>query len=217
MAEPESGNGTSRLEAFSDGVFAIAITLLVLDIKVPKVSELPAGKTLTEALLDSWPVYLAYVTSFLTILIMWVNHHNLFKNIKRTDQTFLLINGLLLMVVSLVPFPTSLLAEYIQEPQQNVAAIVFSGTYLLIALIFNALWRYASHNDRLLGANVDRAFVQNVNRQYAFGPFLYLVCFAAAFFNGMISFLIALALAVFFALPVKAFSISSNSPTSSSD
>src|SRR5438477_460993 len=109
---------TGRVEAFSDGVFAIAITLLVLDIKVPSTGELSAQhEQLLDALLKQWPVYLGYVTSFLTVLIMWANHHRLMRYIKRSDNNFLLINGLLLMGVTVVPFPTSLLAEYLISDQ----------------------------------------------------------------------------------------------------
>src|SRR5262245_58066326 len=99
---------TARIEAFSDGVFAIAITLLVLDMKVPGSKDLPADVRLISVLGRQWPTYLAYVTSFLTILIMWVNHHRLFQHIKRTDNPFLMLNGLLLMGVTIVPFPTGL-------------------------------------------------------------------------------------------------------------
>jgi len=101
-------NETGRLEAFSDGVIAVAITLLVLDIKVPHATDLGGG-TLLRALSHQWPVYLAYLTSFATILVMWLNHHNLFKQIKRVDHTLLLLNGLLLLGVTLVPFPTALI------------------------------------------------------------------------------------------------------------
>jgi uncharacterized membrane protein len=106
---------TARLEAFSDGVFAIAITLLVLNIRVPLASELN-GQTLFDALLQQWPAYLAYVVSFVTILLMWVGHHNMFTFIYRIDHTFLLLNGLLLMGIAVVPFPTGLLAEYLPKP-----------------------------------------------------------------------------------------------------
>src|ERR1044071_3471000 len=102
MAEHETG----RIEAFSDGVFAIAITLLVLDLKVPM--ERHGDRELLTALAQQWPTYLAYVTSFSTILIMWINHHRVFSLIGRADDRLLFYNGLLLLGVSIVPFPTSL-------------------------------------------------------------------------------------------------------------
>lgn len=199
MNEKETG----RVEAFSDGVFAIAVTLLVLDIKVPRIHDLPAGERLLPALLQQWPTYLAYITSFLTILIMWINHHKLFNEIRRCDHWFLVINGLLLMVVSVVPFPTALLAEYIRQPDAKLAAAIYSGVYVLIALLFNLLWRYASANDRLLRHNKDLHFIANINRQYAFGPLLYLIAFVLAFLNVTASVGMCLLLAIFFALPTK--------------
>jgi uncharacterized membrane protein len=108
---------TERLSAFSDGVFAVAITLLVFDFKLPNAEQLSStGQTLIAALLQQWIVYLAYITSFLTILVMWVNHHNLLRQIQRIDRMFLLINGLLLMLIAAMPFPTALVVAYIQQP-----------------------------------------------------------------------------------------------------
>ena len=100
----EAGKETGRIEAFSDGVFAVAITLLALELRVPRPADLPVGTGLLEVLLEQWPAYVAYVVSFLFILIMWINHHILFTHIARNDHLFLLLNGLLLMLVTLVPF-----------------------------------------------------------------------------------------------------------------
>ena len=108
----------------------MAITLLALNITVPHRASLQHWSGLTTALLDQWPVYLAYALSFLTILIMWINHHNLFRLIKRTDQMFLLLNGFLLLVVTTIPFATALLAEYLQDPDKRVAQVVYCGVSL---------------------------------------------------------------------------------------
>jgi len=195
--------GTNRLEAFSDGVFAVAITLLVLDIKVPHVSEVAIGKRLLQALLDQWPVYLAFVTSFLSILIMWVNHHNIFRCIDRTDHQFLIINGLLLMGITFVPLPTALVSEYLLQRDAHVAAAVYGATYMVIALLFNLLWWYAIHQDRLLAPDADRQFVKRLSRGYRFGPLLYFAVFMLAFVSAPASLALSLALAVFFALPTS--------------
>ncbi len=109
---------TGRLEAFSDGVFAIAMTLLVLELKVPHAAaggELSAA-SLARNLLREWPGYLALVTSFFTVLIMWVHHHILFKLVGRPDAKLLFANGFLLLMVSMVPFPTAVVAEYLATP-----------------------------------------------------------------------------------------------------
>lgn len=125
---------TGRLEAFSDGVFAVAITLLVLDLKVPP--EGAGTKRLGAALLDQWPAYLAYAGSFLSILIMWVNHHQMFRRIGRVDHGLLVFNGLLLMAVTLAPFSTSVLSEHITHRDERIAAALFSGTFLVISLFW---------------------------------------------------------------------------------
>ena len=199
--ETEQSKETGRIEAFSDGVMAIAITLLVLDIKVPR--DLPEDARLLDALLAQWPAYFAFVTSFATIGIMWINHHRLFTLIKRSDQMLLVLNSLLLLGITFVPFPTSLLAEYIGEPHQQTAALVYSGTFVVTAICFNLLWRYASYKNRLLDPASDPLAVQAISRQYLFGPLFYLVAFGLAFVSGVASLAVNLLLAVFFALPAR--------------
>lgn len=197
----ETTRETGRIEAFSDGVFAIAITLLVLDMKVPHAHDL--HEPLRIALLRQWPTYLAFLTSFATILIMWVNHHRIFRTIRRTDHAFLILNGLLLLIVTVIPFPTSLLAEYIEHRDARIAALVYSGTHVVLAVVFNGLWRYASDRNRLLDARADPELVQSITRSYRFGPLLYLIAFGAAWVNVAASVALCLALAIFFALPGK--------------
>jgi uncharacterized membrane protein len=192
---------TARLEAFSDGVFAVAITLLVLDLKVPKVAEVAGRGGLLAALLGQWPAFLAYVTSFLTILVMWVNHHTLFTHIRRSNHPFLYLNGMLLLLVSCVPFTTSLLAEHIRAPEASrTAAAVYAGNFVLLAVVFNLLWRYASRGNRLLAPDASAAAVAAITRQYGFGPPLYLLAFALAFVSVPASVGICMALAAFFTL-----------------
>ncbi len=195
---------TGRIETFSDGVFAIAITLLVLDIKVPHhIQSLPFYTRLIDALLQQWPAYLAYLISFVTILIMWVSHHRLFNYIKRSDDTFLFLNGLLLLFVTFVPFPTALLSEYIRSEDAHIASAIYSGTYLAVAIVFNLLWRYASSRNRLLDRKSDPCFVGAISRQYMFGPPLYLLALVLSFFSVAASVGMCFALAIFFALTGK--------------
>lgn len=190
---------TGRIEAFSDGVFAIAITLLVLELKVPR--ELDHGPTLAAALAAQWPAYLAFTTSFLTILIMWINHHRIFTLIGRSDDRLLFYNGLLLLGVTLVPFPTSLVAEHLRYEGQQLAAIVYNATFIFIAICFNLLWRTAAVNDRLLHPQADRAAVERVFDAFRYGPLWYVVAFGLAFVSVMTSLALNLALAIFYALP----------------
>ncbi len=201
MDEKETG----RLEAFSDGVFAVAITLLVLNIKIPGI-DLPSNKLLNDidlwiALRDGWPMLAAYGTSFATIGIMWLNHRRLYVHIKRTNTGLILLNLLLLLFIVFVPVPTALLAEYIVKPDQHLAAVVYSGTYVILACCFNLLWRYASYHNRLLGKNVDTRSVKAISRQYLFGPLSYLIAFGLAFINTPASIIFNFMLALFFAVP----------------
>lgn len=202
MDEKETG----RLEAFSDGVFAVAITLLVLNIKIPGLetpNTIPLDKELRDALFGEWPMLVAYITSFATIGVMWLNHHRLFVHIKRIDTPLMLLNLLLLLIIVFIPVPTALLAEYLARPDQHVAAILFTGTYLLMAICFNVLWRYASYNNRLLGFNVERRSVEAITRQYLFGPLLYLFIFIVAWFNTPASIILSLILVFFFTIPSR--------------
>lgn len=129
----------SRAEAFSDGVFAVAATLLVFDLKVPNVSNGLAG-----ALLAQWPAYAAYVISFSTIVVIWVNHHAVMDSLDRIDRVLLFINGLLLLTVAAIPFPTALLAQYLQAGHdQQAATVVYGGTMTAMGIAFSTLNLYA--------------------------------------------------------------------------
>lgn len=191
-------NDTARVEAFSDGVFAVAITLLVFQIKTP-----PAGSgDLAQQLLEQWPSYLSIVTSFAFIGIMWINHHRLFTHIARCDDALLVLNLLLLLGITFVPFPTSVLAEHLRAPDRRAAALLFNATYVALAILFNVLWRYAaSPRSHLLSPDVNPATVARITRQYAVGPLVYSICFGLAWVNVLASLLVNLALACFFAIP----------------
>ena len=189
-------NETLRVETFSDGIFAIAITLLVLGINVPKIRELSTTGSLALTLLKQWSHYLAFVISFVTLFSMWVNHHRIFSFIQRTDHTFLYWNGLLLFFITVMPFPTVLLAEYLLHPENNVAGAIFTGTHVAIAFSFKSLWHHASKNRRLLAVNADPREIQQITNQFRFGPLLYLVAFSLSFMS------IGLSLALCFCLPI---------------
>jgi len=186
---------TARIEAFSDGVFAIAITLLILEIKIPA-----AGSgNLAQQLLRQWPSYIAFVLSFAFIGIMWINHHRLFNHIRRADNALLFLNLLLLLGVCAVPFPTAVLAQHFGSSNQRTAAILYHGTYFAIAIFFNILWSYASRH--LLGKDADTSAAHKLSAQYSVGPLLYLACIALTWVNVPLSLLLNIALAIFFALP----------------
>jgi uncharacterized membrane protein len=150
---------TGRTEAFSDGVFAIAITLLVLDIGVPP----DAFDDLWSAIFHEWPAYLGYATSFLTIGGIWLAHHSVFRRLRFANSTVMRVNLLLLMAVSFLPFPTRLVAEAIRDESAERAAAIFYGLSLLvIALLFSALWGAVARDRRLLEPEVSDAEVNAI-------------------------------------------------------
>lgn len=198
---PAGAMSTSRLEAFSDGVFAIAVTLLILEIKVPAVAEGVDGG-LGTALLHQWPSYVSYATSFLTIGIFWVNHHSIFRFIQRTDQTLLMINTLFLMVISFLPFPTALVAEYVGHAEdERVAALLYSGSFLLGGIFFNAIWWYATGKRRLIAPATDPRLVRRLTTFGWIGTVLYALAFALGFVSVAACLLLCILLAAMYALP----------------
>jgi uncharacterized membrane protein len=185
-----------RLEAFSDGVFAIAITLLVLEIAVPHLEE--PGE-LGQALRDLWPSYIAYATSFLTIGIMWINHHSVFRQLGEIDHRFHFLNLGLLMCISFVPFPTTLLADYAWGGDGTSAALAYGITLTITAIFFNLLWRYAAWNRRLVRADADAQEIDGISRAYLPGPFIYGLATVVAFLSPEASAALYLAIAAFYA------------------
>ena len=193
---------TQRLEAFSDGVFAIAITLLIIEVGVP---EVHAGESLAGALRELWPSYVGYVVSFLTIGVMWMNHHQMFRDIERTDHTLTVLNLLLLMGVAFVPFPTALVAQYLREDseQRLAATLAFGGTFTVLAVIFNLLWLHASRWGKLLDEHVSASRIRSRTLRYLPGAALYGVTLPLAFITPWISLAISAALAAFYLLPYE--------------
>src|ERR1700722_4140533 len=135
--EPESAMSTNRLESFSDGVFALAIPLLVLGIDIADTG--PHG-SLGHALAGNWPQYAAYVVSFLTIGIIWINHHAMIGRLRAADHVILILNLLLLMSIAVLPFVTNLVAAYLRDPQgRSLAAVLYAGAFLVMAVVFSLL------------------------------------------------------------------------------
>jgi uncharacterized membrane protein len=194
-------NETARVEAFSDGVLAIVVTLLVLELQIPR--GLLSDAALRNALAHEWPSYFAFVTSFATVGIMWVNHHRLFTLIGRVDHRLLMLNLLLLFFICIVPFPTAIVAEYLGGDGARTATLVLAGVFTCTAIVFNAVWRYASASRRLIAHNVSQHLVDAQTRQYRLGPIFYLASFLLAFVSPMASVMVNLAMAVFFALPLR--------------
>jgi uncharacterized membrane protein len=190
---------TGRIEAFSDGVVAIAMTMLGLELKAPP----GAGGSLAASLAAAWPSYLAFFTSFVTVTIVWINHHRLFTHIVHVDHALLLLNSLLLMVVTLVPFGTAVLADHITDPeQQRTAAMLYSGIFIALTGAFNLLWRHAARHHRLLDRAADQRTIRRINLQYGFGRLLYVGSLGLALFAPWASVALNLLVVGFFALPM---------------
>jgi uncharacterized membrane protein len=191
---------TARLETFADGVMAIAITLLILEISVPHVEP---GESLGAALADQWPSYAAYVVSFLTIGIMWVNHHHMFTLIQRTTHTFLMMNVVFLMTIAALPWPTALIADYIRDSvHRPVATLVYGGTMVSIAIMYNVVWRYAVRRN-LLRPDVDPEGIRRASRGYLAGPTVYAAITLLAIINAWVSLLLFALFALYWLLPVS--------------
>ena len=190
---------TERVETFSDGVFAIAITLLILIIQPPR-----SGAHLGHELLRLWPSYLAYAISFLTIGIMWVNHHTIFRHFERVDRPLLFLNIALLLLIAFVPFPTRVVAEFVRsDADRRAAALLYGTTLTITAVFFFAVWWYGSR--RLLRADADRREVSGITRSYLPGAPTYALATALAFVNATVSLIVFAAIAIFYALSSSLF------------
>jgi uncharacterized membrane protein len=190
---------TSRTEAFSDGKDAIAATLLVLELKVPQVE--PGG--LADALLESWPSYATYVVSFLTIGIIWVNHHAVLDRIREVNRPLLFMNLMFLMAVAAIPFPTALLGDYLQAGHdERLAAVVYGGTMSLMGITFGAIWAYAVLSDDLLHARVDRTRARRSLWIFAAGTPLYVLAIGASLLSATLALVIYAVLALFYLFDV---------------
>jgi uncharacterized membrane protein len=190
---------TSRLEAFSDGVFAIAITLLIIEVAVPHVGQ---GE-LARGLRDLWPSYFGYALSFFTIGIMWMNHHAMFRDIERQDHILGIINLLLLMCIAFIPFPTAVLADHMRDGGDNAlaATLAYGGTFTVTALFFNLEWLYASWGCRLIDDHVPVSRVHQRTRRYLPGTPLYAFGLLLALINTWAAIAWWVALAIFYVIP----------------
>jgi len=202
--EAQAERDTTRIEAFSDGVFAIAITLLVLELKVPHMGDLPepSSEALSAGLAHEWPAYFALVTSFLTVLIMWMHHHRVIRLIRRADVPLLFANGMLLLFVSVVAFPTALLAEYLGTPAAPAACAVYAGIFVGISTAF-LVFVLAAFRKGVLLPDVSPASVASIRRNYLAGPPLYLAATIAAPFSPWLAMAICTGLWIFWAASTR--------------
>jgi uncharacterized membrane protein len=188
-----------RVEAFADGIFAFAATLLILNLVVDQT------RPLAPQLLDNWTSYAAYAISFITIGIIGANHHTVMHQIAHVDRFFLLVTVLFLMFIAFIPFPTRLLALDIRGPDAQAAAIVYGVTLTCTAVMFNVLWRYAAAGRRLLRADADQRVVDGISRSYVLGPLSYGVATLVAVANPVASAALYAAIALFYVFESSLF------------
>lgn len=192
---------TGRLEAFSDGVFAVAITLLVLEISVPAGSE----DHLLQAVLDQWPSYLAYVVSFATVGALWLAHNAVTDYLDHADSLLMRLNLLLLLVVSFLPFPTRLLAESVEHEDAGRVAATFYGLALLAAsLLLAVLWRYAVY-EHLVRPDAGDDEVAVLSKKLTPGLAFYVVMIVLGLFIPVAAVLGYLAIALYYLIPSRSF------------
>ncbi len=190
--------GPERLEAFSDGVFAIAITLLVLEIRIPSVEGSTTSSAVVEALVAQWPSYVGYLIGFLTIGNAWINHHNLFRLVGRVSHGVLIANLFLLLAVGFMPFPTALLAGTLGGPAEQVGVVVYAGAFVMTAVFFNLLWFQVK---KVLRADAPPSAVEAINRSYRLGPPISAAALVIAFINPTLGITLIAGLMVLYMLP----------------
>ena len=171
--------GLERLVFFSDAVFAIAITLLALEIRLPATEQVMSEAMLRRALADLWPKYLSYVVSFLVIGAFWLGHHRKFRLIERYDRRLLWLNLLMLMTVAFIPFPTSVISEY----GNTTGTIFYAASMAVSGLMLVALWSYASHHNRLVNPHLDRRQRRLETWRTLMVPAIFLLSIGIALFN----------------------------------
>jgi len=184
---------TNRLEAFSDGVFAVAITLLVLEIHVP------GGEDLWHDLKEEWPSFASFLVSFWVIGIIWVNHHGLIDHLKRTNRPILYLNLLVLMTVVFIPFSTALMADHLKSgADEKVAALVYALAFLAMGIAFNLFWAYIVKHRPELGVEIPDEEVRRMSVGFMIGSPMYLVAVLMAFISPAVVLVITGGSAVYY-------------------
>lgn len=196
---------TGRVEAFSDGVFAVAITLLAFNLQVPKLGGAATPGQLALALARQWPSYIGFVTSFFTVLIMWVNHHGVFRLIQKTNARLLFVNGYLLMMTTAVPFSTSLVTQYLQTPAARAACAAYGGVFVLISLGYSALWGVVTRERGLMKAGVSEGTIERISRSWRWGPPMYIAATLGVFVSPYVTIAICTTLWVYWSFVAKEF------------
>ena len=188
---------TTRLETFADGVFAIAATLLILDVH-------RTSGSVAHGLVHAWPDYTAYAISFLTIGIIWVNHHTVMNQVARVDRTFLFINVVFLMIVAFSPYPTRVLADTLRTGSR-AGAFAYGLTFVAMSIAFGLLWTYAALHHRLLRSDADRRTITGISRSFRPGAAMYAIATASSFLSPYVAVALYAAIALFYVVESSVF------------
>lgn len=181
---------TIRVETFSDGVFCIAVTLLSIEIGV-ELKDNETNRDLLHALIDKWPICLAYVISFINVLLAWIGHHGLFKNLRNTNNSVMIANGILLLIVALVPFPTKTLGLFLLTDALQTAVVFYTGYFVLVSLAFRILWWTASRDPRLLIQGITASQIKRTTRNENIGLVCNTAIMAIAFINPIVALVLS--------------------------
>jgi uncharacterized membrane protein len=201
----EIGNeiSKSRIETLTDGVFAIFMTLLVLEITVPQLthSEAIAGELLRQ-LLELWPVILSYAISFIILGFFWIHHHDQFHYIKRVNRVFVWITVFYLMFVAFIPFSTALLGEYYD---QQISVVIYGINIAITAFWTYVQWWYAAKDHRLIDLDLDPTFITIMSRRSLIGPIIYLIAVALSFISIQVSLVLFVAIPIYYLVPARKY------------
>jgi len=191
---------TLRIEAFSDGIFCVAITLLAIEIGT-EVKNNATNIELAKSLAALWPKYLAYFISFVNVLLAWIGHHSLFKNFRDADGFVMISNGILMMLVALVPFPTKTLGIFLNTGAFKTATIFYTGYFVLISAGFKLLWYAASRKRNLLAHHVTNKQVNQITRNENIGLVCNIIIFLFAFINPWAALILSFVMWIYWMLP----------------
>jgi uncharacterized membrane protein len=186
ITEIQQEKETLRIETFSDGVFCIAVTLLSIEIGV-EVKGVESNKDLLHALWEKWPICLAYVISFVNVLLAWIGHHSLFKMLRKSDNAIMITNGILLMLIAMVPFPTKTLGMFLQSGALKAAVIFYTGYFVLISLAFRLLWYAAAKKRERLVQGITDKQIRQTTRNENTGLICNAIIMGVAFVNPLIA------------------------------
>jgi uncharacterized membrane protein len=192
----------SRLEAFSDGVFAFAATLLALGIRIPRFGDGDASAGLQQLILEQWPSYVAFALSFLNVGIVWANHHVMFSQFVRADRVVVSLNLLILMLVAFLPVPTAVLGSWIVSDRDRPAAVIlYGGLFFIFGILINVLWWYGAYWGRVTRTDLTARERRTLSLTWAAGPLFYGLCLALAIVDPRLSVAGFALIAIFFLLP----------------